>query len=73
MTLKTLILTIACVASAVPVWSHQTLRDTGAFRKWKPPESVPFNYADGKYTLEIDFSQGTDFKITTTHLSGCIS
>lgn len=74
MTLKTLTLTVAvCAGSALTAMSQQTLSATGAFQNWNPLEAVPLSYVEGKYTLEIDFSKGTDFKITTADLSGCTS
>ena len=46
--------------------AQEPLYAVGGFNGWDARKPVQFTYADGLYTLEIDFSKSNEFKLSTT-------
>lgn len=62
--IASLLLVCNCVSA------QQVLRACGSFQNWDPLKCEDFNYENGLYTLDIDFSKGASFKITTSDFDG---
>lgn len=60
-----LVLLTACLCDIGTVTAQEPLYVCGAFNGWDPKQPAEFTYADGVYSLTIDFAKGCDFKIST--------
>ena len=62
---KFLLLSMALMMCISYTKAQEPLYACGGFNDWNPKSPAEFEYADGLYTLEIDFSQSRVFKIST--------
>ncbi|MCM1005562.1 MAG: CotH kinase family protein [Prevotella sp.] len=62
---KFLLSIILLIAGLYNANAQEPLYAVGGFNGWDPLNPAVFNYEDGLYTLEIDFSKNLEFKIST--------
>lgn len=66
MKLKFLACLLVALCASVQARAQEPLYACGAFNGWDPINPATFTYSDGLYTLEIDFTDSDQLKISTT-------